>query len=332
MIRKTVTIMPFLMLALSVLVFASGTAESKSGAASKPYPNKPVTLVVPYKAGGGTDDVARILQAGLKKYLPVPVVVQDVGGGASVIGTRRVLNAKPDGYTMLINIVNIWTNKALKRVNFGPDDLAPVAETGTFYLVSATSSNSPYQNLKQLLAAAKEKPNTIPEATNIGAITYFTDLEIQDLCNCKLRLVQVGDGAQRIADVLGQQVASTIMGTNEVQPYYDSGKMRVLAVYSPKRVAGLPNAPTAVEQGINVIMPVDYWIFMPKATPKARIDYMANVFEKVMKDPEVVKAMTTRVMDPSFLKGEALKQHIDAIGKRIEAIAERHHLASTLSK
>jgi tripartite-type tricarboxylate transporter receptor subunit TctC len=239
---------------------------------------------------------------------------------------KEVLNAAPDGYTMGVDIINIWTRKALKTTDFGPEAFELVAQCGTYYLLEAARAASPYNTLKELYEAAKKAPDTIQEATNIGAITHFTSLALMDATGAKLRLVHIGDGAQRIASVLGGHVEITIMGTHEVLPYYKSKEMKILAVASPERVPGLEDALTALEQGIDVVQPVDYWFFMPKGTPKERVEFMADALGKVMKDPEIVNKMKAMAMVPSFLKGQDLKRHVEEQGKKILAIAEKHNL------
>lgn len=317
-----------LLVVLSGFLTAEGRRENSAVRDSaEAYPVKPVKLIVPYGAGGGTDTTSRMIAQKLEKIIGQPVAIVNMGGAGGGLGMKEVLNAQPDGYTMGVDIINIWTRKALKTVDFGPEAFELVAQCGSYYLVEAARIGSPYNTLKELYEAAKKAPDTIQEATNIGAITHFTSLALMDSMDAKLRLVHIGDGAQRITSVLGGHVEITIMGTHEVRPYYDSKEMKVLAVASPQRVQGLENAPTAREQGIDVVQSVDYWFFMPKGTAKAKVDFMANALEKVMKDPEIVKKMESVSMSASFLKGDALANHVNAEGKKILAIAEKHNLA-----
>lgn len=298
------------------------------------YPTKPIKIIVPYNAGGGTDGNARLIATGLEKVLPHPVAIINMGGAASVLGSREVLNAEPDGYTVLINLgTNVWTNKALGNSDFGPFDFEPIAQTAMYYLVEVTGTNSKYENLTQFLTDVKEKPNTVKEATNIGAITHFTTLEIQDKLggDAAFKLVHIGDGAQRIANVLGGHVDATLMGTMEVKPYYDSGEMRVLAVFSPERVDGLEDAPTAMEQGWDIVRPITYWWFMPKGTPKERVEYFADALEEVMNMPEIIEKFKAKVMVPSFTRGEEFMKQIEEEGEKLMNIAEKHNLQESVS-
>ncbi len=296
-------------------------------AAEKEYPSRPITFIVPYAAGGGTDIMARVLQKGLEKVLPVPVAIVNIGGGSGSIGLSELMAAEPDGYTMAIDITNCWTNKALGTADFSPLDFEPVAQTGEYYLCYAVGRNSPYNSLKDIYNKLKKEPKTVIEATNIGAITHFTTLALQDMMGVEIRLVHIGDGASRIQNVLGGHVDATIMGTHEVFPYYKSGEMKVVAIFSEERLDIMPDVSTAKEQGFDVVRSNPYWIFMPKGTPEDRVVYMADALEKVMQDPEILDNLENLVMETTFLRGEALVENIKKVGEEIMAIAESHGLS-----
>lgn len=325
--KKVKAAVLFLLLASLLPSFAEGRREAAPQKnTAENYPIKPVKLIVPYAAGGGTDTTARMISQKLEKVIGQPVVIVNIGGAGGGLGMKELMNSAPDGYTMAMDIINIWTRKALKTSPFGPEAFDLVAQCGTYYLVEAARAKSPFNTLKELYDAAKKAPETIQEATNIGAITHFTSLALMDATGAKLKLVHIGDGAQRITSVLGGHVEITVMGTHEVLPYYQSKEMKVLAVTSPERIQGMENAPTAKEQGIDVLQPVDYWFFMPKGTPKEKIDTMSSAMEKVMNDPEIVNKMKSMCMVPSFKKGAEYQRHVDEQGRNILAIAEKHNL------
>lgn len=310
-------LMVLLLLGVSGLVF---TADD--------YPSRPINLIVPYAAGGGSDTVARLIQQGLNKVLPEPVVVTNIGGGASVIGMRELMSAKPDGYTMGFNIINIWTNKALGTADFGPFDFEPVAQVGTYYLCMVAGSQFPYDNMAEVMEELKKNPKSLSEATNIGAIIHFSTLALQDIVGggAEFNLVHIGDGSGRISGVLGGHVDTTTMAPHEAKPFYDSGEMKILAVFSEERIPGIPDVPTARELGIDIVSDSDYCFYMPKGTPQDRVDYMADALEKVMKDPEVVAALDRMMMKPAFLRGQALTDRLTQQGEKIMAIAEKYGL------
>ncbi|MDR1625870.1 MAG: tripartite tricarboxylate transporter substrate binding protein [Spirochaetia bacterium] len=310
------------------MLFAEGSREKSAPAATtqEAYPVRPVKLIVPYAAGGGTDLIGRMVAQKLEQIIGQPVPIINIGGASGGLGMQELLKSPADGYTIGMDIINIWTRKALKTNDFGPEAFDLLAQCGTYYLVEATRFASPYKNLKELAEAAKKQPDSIQEATNIGAITHFTTLSFMDATGAKLRLVHIGDGAQRITSVLGGHVETTVMGTHEVLPYYQSKEMRVLGVASPKRIPGLEDAPTMAEQGMDVVQPVDYWFYMPKGSPKEKVSYITDALEKVMKDPEIIRKMSEMAMEPSFLRDGELLKRVDAQGKNIFAIAEKHNL------
>lgn len=325
MLRKTALLLLVALFSLS-LAFAEGAAEQEGP--GDEYPSEPIRLIVPYGAGGGTDTHARLIVRALEDILPVPVVVVNMGGGASAIGSREVLEADPDGYTVLINIVNIWTNQALGNTDFGPFDLTPVAEAGTFYLVETTAADSEWESFSEVAESIREEPGSVRIATNIGAITHFTSLGVQQEIGggAEFNMVHIGDGAQRIAAVLGGNVDLTIMGTNEAQPYKESGEMRVLAVYAPERVEGMPDVPTAREQGVDYVQPVSYWFFTPPETPDHIVDYLADALEEAMQDERVLNRLEELTMLPTYKRGEELREAIEAQGERLFRLADVYDL------
>lgn len=324
MVRKTVLLV-LMAFCLVLPLFATGTPEP---AAVEEYPSRPIRIIVPYAAGGGTDTHARLIARALEDILPVPVVIVNMGGAAGAIGSREVLEADPDGYTVLINIVNVWTNPVLGNTDFGPFDLAPVAEAGTYYPAEVTGAQSRYRDFAQVLDDVRNRPRSVRIATNIGAITHFTSLGVQQELggNAEFNMVHIGDGAQRIANVLGGHVDLTIMGTQEALPYHSSGEMRILAVYAPERVPGLEEVPTAAEQGLNYVQPISYWYFMPPGTPRYRIEYFADAIQTAMQDPTIIRRLEELTMIPTFKRGDELNQAIREQGERLQRLADAYDL------
>jgi tripartite-type tricarboxylate transporter receptor subunit TctC len=296
--------------------------------ADSAYPAKPIKLIVPYGAGGGTDTVARMIQNGLKKVLPQPVAIVNIGGGAGVVGMRELKNSKPDGYTMGFDIINLWTNKALGTSSFGPLDFEPVAQTGTYYLCMVASAKSKYKDFGDVIKAIKEKPKSFAEATNIGAIIHFNSLALQDQIGkgAEIKFVHIGDGGGRFSAVLGGHVDATITAAHQAKVFYDSGEMKVLAVYTKNRLPEMPDVPSTTEYEIKLPGEVGYWFFMPKGTPRKKVDYMANALEKVMKDPEINQSFKKLIMEPSFIKGKAFTKKIKDDGEIIMKLAETYNL------
>ena len=318
MIKKIIT--------LAFCIMFSGMFFSGSLIAQDSYPSKPIKVIVPYGAGGGTDSHTRMLQKTIEKYLPVPLVIVNMGGGAGSIGSREVLNADPDGYTMLINLVNIWTANFLGTADFGPFDLEPIAEGGRFYLIEMGNPKASWNNLAEYAAAAKATPGDITEATNIGAITHFTTLGLQEATGAQFNIVHIGDGAQRISNLLGGHIDGTIMGTHEAKRFIETGEMKALAVFADEKLPGFENVPTTVELGIDWVQAVPFWFFFPPGTPQESVDYMADVLNKTMNDPELKSLLIDMGKIPTFKAGEELDEVIREEGKKLQAIATKYDL------
>jgi tripartite-type tricarboxylate transporter receptor subunit TctC len=296
------------------------------------FPAKPIKIIVPYGAGGGTDTSTRLMQKYLEKVLPVKVLIINKGGAAGTIGSRDVLRAKPDGYTLLVNIPNLWTNKFLGTADFDATSLAPIAKTWSFAMVEVTRPASGHKDLRDYIADAKKNPDTIKQAINIGASTHFCSLAVQDLTGATLKMVHIGDGASRIASVLGGHVDSTLMGTNEAVRFHKSGEMKVLAVYDDKTYPGLENVPTSFSLGIDFKFPLSYRFYAPKDTPQERIDYLADAFKKALDDPELKEKVAAQSCLITYRRGAALEKAILDEGKLLERIAIKYNLIDLKKK
>ncbi|MBW1697696.1 MAG: tripartite tricarboxylate transporter substrate binding protein [Deltaproteobacteria bacterium] len=303
-----------------------------SGTLADNFPSKPIKIIVPFKAGGGTDTSTRLIQKYLEKVLPVKVAIINKGGAAGTIGSRHVLKAKPDGYTLLVNIPNLWTNKFLGTADFDATAFEPIAETWSFAMVEVTRPAAQFKNLKDYIAAAKEKPKNIKQAINIGASTHFCSLAVQDLTGAQFKMVHIGDGASRIAAVLGGHVDSTLMGTNEAIRFHKSGEMRVLGIYGEKPYPGLEEVPTSYALGIPFKFPLSYRFYAPRGTPKDRIEYLADAFKKALDDPELQRKVAAQSCLITYKRGEELKSAIMEEGKLLERIAKKYNLMNLKKK
>jgi tripartite-type tricarboxylate transporter receptor subunit TctC len=323
---KRLLILLVLFSLLSVPAFAGAQSESEG----QSYPSKEIHIIVPYNAGGGTDMHARLLQEGLSKVFSVPVVIDNIGGGASSVGSLEVLDADPDGYTVLMNIVNNWTQYALGNADFTPLDFELVAEAGRYALVEVTTGTNPrFNNYSDVVKSIKTKPGSVEIATNIGAITHFTSLGIQEAVGggAEFDMVHIGDGAQRITDVLGGHVDLTLMGVQEALPYYKSNQMKVLGIFSDERVKVMPDVPTMKEQGLDYVQEIGYWYMMPPGTPKEIVDTFADAVEEVMQMDFVIERLEGMGLRPTFARGAEFKKIVEQDGQRLIDLAEKYNLA-----
>jgi len=301
---------------MRTLIAAAVAATLGLGAAANPaladYPDKPIKLIVPFRAGGGTDGLARAVQAAVDKHdlLPVPLVVVNADGAAGTVGTRQVLTAEPDGYTILQIHQEMFAVSALGRVEYGPADLQPVIQASESCLFVAVPIDSPFQTLEDLMAYAKANPGKLKQADDIGSSTHFPSAQLMDLGGTEWAIVPTGGTSKRFASMKGGFTDMALMST----PWLTKGKndLRPLATLAGERMASAPDLATAKEQGYDVegCLRRRYWA--PKGTPADRVAYLAGVLQKALETEEVQDYLARNSEELKVLIGDALQAAIDA--------------------
>lgn len=291
------------------------------GADRQQFPRRPITVVVPFAAGGGSDLFARIMQKAVSDndLLTEPLVILNQGGGSGTIGSRTVKHAKPDGYTILCLHDALITAKLSGKVNYGPEAFEPIAATGDITLVVVVHAESPYMGLADLLGKAKAQPRQIRLGTNLGAPAHFAALQLErGFPGAQFRFVQSGGGQKRYALLIGKHVEVGVFSLAEYMAYRSDGRIRALSVLTPERSSALPDVPTAREQGVDLVSGnMQYW-WAPKGTPKERVAVIASALEKAMQTPFVKNKLEDLWINSVFLKGADLQA---MIGKQTEKLA-----------
>jgi tripartite-type tricarboxylate transporter receptor subunit TctC len=282
-------------LALGALA-AGALAASPRAAFAQAYPNKPIKIVVGYSAGGAVDIVARTLGQALSSSLAQPVIVENKPGAGTNIAVKSVIDAPPDGYTLLLAANALAANMALyKPMPFDAErDLVPVSLVGRVPVVIAANPGAPFGNVAQLIAAAKAKPGALAFASPGNGATPHLAMELFDrAAGISLQHVPYRGGAQAITDVIGGQVPLLAMNALEVKPHVQSGKLKVLAVLSPQRSAIFPDVPTIAESGFpGFEASVWYAVVAPAKTPKDVVAKLHDEVQKALKTSDVQGRMT----------------------------------------
>lgn len=296
---------------------AYGTAAS-----AEDYPSKPIEIVVPAGAGGGTDVLVRTLQPEIEKALNGTIVVLNVPGSGSVGGSRRVVEAEPDGYTVLANHVTLLTAMALGKADFKYTDYALAATAVAIPLVVVVPASSDVENVDQLMAKAKSGGDPVIAGVNLGAVNHFSMLMLQAKGDgAKFRFVQTGGGAATTAALLGEHIAVGVLAGSEALPIVESGDVRVIAALGSERISYFPDVPTAQEQGYDVDMGVEYFWFMPAGTPEDRVEAFGAALKTALEQPEIAKTLSDRGMIPSFASGKDSYGKLEKLYSTIEGIA-----------
>ncbi len=308
---------------LSILIPAAAACP----ALAEQYPSKPIQIVVPFAAAGGTDLLARIIQKALEKKLPQPMAVVNMPGAAGIVGARDVKNARPDGYKLLLSHATVLTAAATGACDFGPEAFEPIAGTATDNMVVCVAKNSPYNTLKDLLEAAKAKPGQIRVVTNIGAIVHFAWLKLADVAGgVEFRYIQSGGAGPRLIQIVGKHAEAGIFATSEAKQYHESGDLKILAVLGNERQGDLPDIPTAKELGYNTQTAYEWWWFAPKGTPQDRVNHIAGLLKDAMSDPDVQKLLKQQSDENTYLAGDALKEKIATEYEYIKKLAKQFGL------
>jgi putative tricarboxylic transport membrane protein len=308
-------------------------ALAVGGAAEAAWPEKPVTVVVPFKAGGTSDQVARAFQAAIQEndILDQPITIINVGGHYS-IGSRRVLESNPDGYEFLIIHVALMGGEGTGVLDFSWRDFAPVAATGQFCVLPMVRKDSGIDSVDQLLEKAAAEPDTLIFGANLGAINHMAGIMLQNTePGAKFRFVQIGGGTANFTALTGSQTDTTVLSGAEVINFTKlpdgsdnpESQIKPLAYTGPERNPKLPDMPTMLELGRDMVFCIDSWWFAPKDAPAEAVEGMANALEQASNTQRIKDFYESQAFAPVFLKGDALQQSLDETWARIEPVAKQ---------
>jgi tripartite-type tricarboxylate transporter receptor subunit TctC len=251
--------------ALALLV---GTA----GAAAQSYPSRPITMIVPFAAGGVTDIVARIVSERMKTSLGQPMIVENVGGAGGTLGVTRLYRAAPDGYTLA---VGQWTSHvgagAMYPVPFNYlTDFEPVSMLSTAPLWIIGRNNLPAKDVKELIAWLKANPDKASAATTgLGSGIHMCLVYFQNMTGTKFPLAPYRGAAPLMQDLLAGQIDLSCPEAGQTLPQYRAGTIKAYAVLTGKRWFAAPDVPTIDEAGVpGLHFPFWHGLWAPKGTPK----------------------------------------------------------------
>lgn len=273
---------------------AVSVALPHAALADNAWPNlKPITLIVPFSAGGNVDFQARLIGQKLSERLGQSVVVDNVPGAGGVLGVSKAINAKPDGYTIVMGFdgpvsVAQLVNKAVKYD--AERDLLPIGQVSVAPVVLMARPGFPAQNMQELIALAKAQPGKITYGTSgVGTVLHLAMEMVQERAKVQMVHVPYRGGAQIINDVMGGQVDTGYLVTTSATPLVQQGKLHALGVTSAQRIDSIPSVPAFAETPVLKGMEINTWtgLFAPKGTPAAVITRLASELDAVLKAPDV---------------------------------------------
>lgn len=312
------------LLKLLIPAMAIGTATSVGTVASAQdtFPSEPIQLVVPWGPGGPGDTYGRMIATAINdnNLLPQPVVVVNMPGGGTTIGSRDVRDADPDGYRLLFSHQTLITAELMGTSDFGTDDFVPVAETNNFCLVYGTSSESGFESMEDLRTQAETDPGSLTDATLLGSLSHFSSAMLNKAAGIDMRYVNVGGGSARTTSLLGGHTQVAIMSPTDV--LRSDGRLNALVYMGSERHPDLPDVPTTTELGYGFEACLNYWWFAPSGTPDDRLEVIRNALQQAVELPTLQEAMTSRGVTPQFHSGEALEARISANIEALSAVAD----------
>ncbi|MEJ5990864.1 tripartite tricarboxylate transporter substrate binding protein [Ramlibacter sp. PS3R-8] len=252
------------------------------------YPNQPIRFVSPFPAGGGNDFHMRLVTNELATITGQPAIAENRGGAGGNIGTKLVADAKPDGYTVLTSQVSIMAvNPTLyKAAGFDPvKNFLPITQINAAPLAIVVAADSPLKTMADLRAASRNGSINYATPGN-GTLSHLLGVVLEKDGGIALTHVPYRGAAPALVDVMGGQVTMMITSTSSVAGHVTQGKLRALAVSSPRRVGVFKNVPTLEEQGFKDMSYDDwYGFFVPAGTPPDRVAYLHRAITTVLKSP-----------------------------------------------
>lgn len=254
------------------------------------WPERQVRLIVPYSAGGGADNAARIVGQRMAELLGQAVIVENKPGAGGVLGADYVAKAAPDGYTVLFDASAFAVNGALRKLPYDPlNDFVPVSLVVISPQILVVAANSPYKAIGDLIAAAKKAPRKLSYASaGAGTASHLAAELMNENAGIELLHVPYKGGAPALTDVMTGTVDCYFGNAASTLQHVTGGKLRALAVTSRKRLDALPGVPTMAESG----MPdyeVNEWngVFLPKGTPPDVVDRIGKAVRTSVADAKV---------------------------------------------
>lgn len=302
-------------------------------AIAQSYPAKPITLIVPFAAGGGVDATARLVNTRLGEVLKQPVVIDNVAGAAGTIGTQKAARAPADGYTLLfavaspLNVAPLVAPSAVRYDTF--KDFAPIATIGVSPFVLIGKSSLPAANMAELIALTKKEPGKLNFGTDgVGTSLHVTAELIKQRAAMDIVHVPYKSGPQVLTDVAGGQLDLAVLPLSLAQPFIKDGKVKAFGVTSKQRAGIAPHVPALAETAALKDFEVDSWlgILAPAGVPAPVAQQLMQAVETTMKDPEVVRRLAEIAVRPVVMTGPAFADYLAKERRTVQDVVTKANI------
>lgn len=287
--------------ALPVSLFA------QSGA----YPNRPVDLIVPAGAGGGTDVLARVFADVARKHFAQPITVVNRPGASGMIGHGEMINAKPDGYKIAMIFAEIVIVPHLGLTKLSYEDFVPIAQLNHDPAAVTVKADAPWKTIEEFIAASKAKNGGMSMGNSgPGSIWHLAAAAIEDKTGVKFNHVAFGGAAPAVLALLGGHIDAVAVSPGEVANHVQGGKLRTLAVAADKRLKGFDNVPTFKERGMDISLGTWRGLAAPKGTPPEVLAMLGVMARKCADEPALKEGLERLSMGWSYADSDTFRANM----------------------
>ena len=284
-------------------------AQAPAGA----WPQRPIELIVPFAAGGGTDVLARALAEVARKHLPQDLIVLNRAGASGAVGWTELANARPDGYKIGIITVELTMIPHMGLTKISSDAVLPVARLNADPATIAVRADSPYRSIEELIAVARKDEAAVRIGNaGPGSLGHLAAAALQDKAGVKFNHAPYRGANPAVLDLLGGHIEAVAVTPVEVATYVAAGKIRPLAIMAEQRIqAGWEAVPTLKERGIDLLIGGWRGLAVPRNTPDAVVQTLRKAMALTLKDPVLRETMAKQNMGEGYLDQPEFKAVID---------------------
>ena len=277
------------------------------------YPQRPLELIVPFAAGGGTDVLARAIAEAAHKHLPQDLIVLNRAGASGAVGWTELANAKPDGYKIGIITVELTMIPHMGLTKISSDSITPLVRLNADPATIAVRADSPYRTIEDLIAAARKDPAGVRVGNaGPGSLGHLAAAALQDKAGVQFNHAPYRGANPAVLDLLGGHIEAVAVTPVEVATYVAAGKIRPLAIMADKRIgAGWENVPTLKERNIDLLIGGWRGLAVPRNTPATVTQTLRAAMAKTMQEPLLRETMAKQNMGEGYLDQDAFKAVID---------------------
>ena len=285
-----------ILLVFALLALAAGLAQSQQ------YPTKPVRIIAPFAPGGGTDFIARLIAQKLTERLGQQVIVENKPGAGGNLGAEFAVKSAPDGYTLLLVAGSYTVNPSLYKLSFDPvSDITPLIQLSQGPFVVAVHPSVPANNLKELIELARRQPDKLSYASaGSGSITHLASELFLDMAKIKIVHIPYKGTGPALNDTIAGSTQLIFGSVSTTLQFIKSGRLRGLAVTTPRRISALPDLPTVAEAGVpGYEVVLWHGLVAPKGVPRPIVDRLNREANEVLKAKDMGDLLATDGVAPA---------------------------------